>query len=136
MKRLRRTMLYVPGNNPEEITGLGKLKSYHRFNKKELTKDTERLKERQTSPDRNKIVPTLEKAIHEAGLKDGMTISFHYHFRNGDYIVNMVLDTIVKLGIKDLVIASSSLTDIHAPLIHHINNGVIRRIESSRVSQK
>ena len=25
-----------------------------------------------------------------AGLKDGMTISFHHHLRNGDYVLNMV----------------------------------------------
>ncbi|MGE4283521.1 MAG: citrate lyase subunit alpha [Clostridia bacterium] len=116
---------------PEEVKALGKLRPYQKSSKNEMVKDIERLKERQTSPDRNKLVPTLEKAILESGLKDGMTISFHHHFRNGDYIVNMVLDTIAKLGFKDLVLSPSSLTDIHAPLIQHIKDGVIRRIESS-----
>ena len=32
----------------------------------------------------NKLVPSLEEAIRRTGLKDGMTISFHHHFRNGD----------------------------------------------------
>ena len=73
----------------------------------------------------------LERAIKEAGLKDGMTISFHHHFRNGDYIVNMVMDTIAKLGIKDIRVAASSLTTIHEPLIEHIKKGVITRIETS-----
>ena len=31
----------------------------------------------------NKLVPSLEEAIRRTGLKDGMTISFHHHFRNG-----------------------------------------------------
>ncbi|AEV30323.1 citrate lyase, alpha subunit [Sphaerochaeta pleomorpha str. Grapes] len=81
----------------------------------------------------NKIVPSLEEAIRQAGLQDGMTISFHHHFRNGDYVVNMVMDTIAKMGFKDLVLAPSSLIDIHKPLIEHIRNGVIRRIETSGI---
>lgn len=79
----------------------------------------------------SKLVGNLERAIKEAGLKDGMTISFHHHFRNGDYIVNMVMDTIAKLGIKDIRVAASSLTTIHEPLIEHIKKGVITRIETS-----
>ncbi len=79
----------------------------------------------------NKIVPSLEEAITATGLKDGMTVSFHHHFRNGDYIVNMVIDKLADMGFKNLVLAASSLTDCHAPLIRHIKNGVIRRIETS-----
>jgi len=79
----------------------------------------------------SKIVDSIEDAIKKSGLKDGMTISFHHHFRNGDYVVNMVTDAIARLGIKNLTLAASSLTDIHAPLIKHIKNGVITRIETS-----
>ena len=35
-------------------------------------------------PGGNKLVPTLEDAILASGLKDGMTISFHHSFREGD----------------------------------------------------
>ena len=35
---------------------------------------------------------SLEEAIRRSGLKDGMTISFHHHFRGGDKVVNMVVD--------------------------------------------
>ena len=84
----------------------------------------------------NKVVPSLEEAIRRTGLKDGMTISFHHHFRNGDYVVNMVVDEIAKMGIKNLTLAASSLTDIHAPLIEHIRNGVITHIETSGLRGK
>ena len=40
---------------------------------------------------RNSKVVTLEEAIRRSGLKDGMTISFHHHFRGGDKVVNMVV---------------------------------------------
>ena len=32
-------------------------------------------------------VVTLEEAIKKSGLKDGMTISFHHHFRGGDKVI-------------------------------------------------
>lgn len=115
---------------PEEIFGIGTLRL---FESNGIVKNTQRSKDRQRNPERNKILDSLETAIRETGLKDGMTISFHHHFRNGDYVVNMVMDTIARMGIKDLVLAPSSLTNIHAPLIHHIKNGVIRRIETSGI---
>lgn len=76
---------------------------------------------------------SIEKAIKEVGFKDGMTISFHHHFRNGDYIVNMVINTVAKLGFKDIRVAASSLTTVHEPLIEHIRSGVISRIETSGI---
>ena len=85
---------------------------------------------------KNKVVPSLAEAIRLTGLRDGMTISFHHHFRNGDYVVNMVVDEIAKMGIKNLTLAASSLTDIHAPLIEHIRNGVITHIETSGLRGK
>ena len=39
-----------------------------------------------------KLVKTIREAIALAGLKDGMTISFHHHLRNGDYVLNLVMD--------------------------------------------
>lgn len=66
---------------------------------------------------------TLEEAIKGSGLKDGMTISFHHHFRGGDKVVNMVVDKLAEMGFKDLHLAASSLSDVHAPLIEHIKTG-------------
>ncbi len=86
--------------------------------------------------DSTKVLKNLEEAIKKTGLKDGMTISFHHHFRNGDYVLNMVMDTIAKMGIKNLTIAPSSLIDIHKPLIEHIKNGVVKRIETSGIRGK
>ncbi len=83
-----------------------------------------------------KIVKDIQTAIVLSGLVSGMTISFHHHFRNGDFIVNMVMEEIAKMGIRDLVIAASSLIDVHEPLIEHIQNGVVKRIETSGIRGK
>jgi len=77
------------------------------------------------NPSESKLLDSIEEAIVKCGLKDGMTISFHHHFREGDYILNMVVDTIAKCGIKNLTLASSSLGSVHKPLIKHIKERVI-----------
>lgn len=113
---------------PEQIDGLGRLRAFD--GKRNSGTDFEgslKVPEGRS----NKVVESLEKAVELSGLRDGMTISFHHHFRNGDYIVNMVLDVLAKMGFKDLAVAASSLTDCHAPMIDHIKNGVVKRIETS-----
>ncbi len=81
-------------------------------------------------------VVTLEEAIKRTGLKDGMTISFHHHFRGGDKVINMVVDKLAEMGFKNLHLASSSLIDVHEPLIEHIRNGVITQISTSGLRGK
>ena len=53
----------------------------------------------------NKITDSLKNAIIKSGLSDGMTISFHHHFRNGDRLLPQVLSIIDELGIKGLTLA-------------------------------
>lgn len=82
-------------------------------------------------PGENKQLDSIHEAIKATGLKDGMTISFHHHFREGDRVINLVMQEIADMGIKDLTIAPSSIANVHAPLIDHIKNGVVSHITSS-----
>ena len=82
----------------------------------------------------NKIVASIRDAIISAGLKDGMTISFHHHMRNGDYVLNMVMDEIAAMGFKDLTLNATALFDIHLPLIDHIKNGVVTTLMTNYMS--
>ncbi|MCQ2327433.1 MAG: citrate lyase subunit alpha [Bacteroidales bacterium] len=84
----------------------------------------------------SKKLVSLEEAIKQSGLKDGMTISFHHHFRGGDKVVNMVVDKLAQMGFKNLSLAASSLQDVHEPLIEHIKNGVITSISTSGLRGK
>jgi len=77
----------------------------------------------------SKLLNSLQEAVEQSGLRDGMTISFHHHLRNGDYVLNMVMDIIAEKGIKNLTINASSIFDCHAPLIEHIKNGVVTGLE-------
>ena len=108
--------------NLQEIPGVDRLPALHGpYTPDLLEKSPQRRKERKET--RNKIVPSLEEAIRLSGLKDGMTISFHHHFRGGDAIVNMVVDKLAEMGFHDLTLAASSLTTVHASLIQHIKSG-------------
>ena len=87
-------------------------------------------------PRDEKLVGSIREAIEKTGLTDGMTISFHHHFREGDFVMNMVLEEIAKMGIKNISIAPSSIANVHEPLIDHIKNGVVTNITSSGLRDK
>ena len=82
----------------------------------------------------SKVVGSLREAISAAGLRDGMTVSFHHHLRSGDYVINMVMNEIAAMGIKNLTVNASSLFDVHAPLAEHIKSGVITKINTDYMS--
>jgi citrate lyase subunit alpha / citrate CoA-transferase len=84
---------------------------------------------RRVNPGGKKLLATLAEAIAAAGLKDGMTISTHHALRNGDFLLNRVVQTIDSLGIRDIKIASSSIHPVHAELIPYIRKGVITGLE-------
>lgn len=84
----------------------------------------------------SKLLGSLKEAMEKTGLKDGMTISFHHHMRNGDYVLNMVLAQAAEMGIKDLNVNASSIFDIHEPILEHIKNGVVTGLECNYMGGK
>ena len=114
----------------EEIEGLGKIKQYQGAFALQPQGRIVGGKLKAGRPHDDKRLRSINEAIDASGLKDGMTISFHHHFRNGDYVLNLVLEAIAKRGIKDITLAPSSLND-SAVLIPLIEQGVITSIETS-----
>ncbi|MBQ1490777.1 MAG: citrate lyase subunit alpha [Blautia sp.] len=86
--------------------------------------------------DHSKLVGSIREALEKCGARDGMCVSFHHHFREGDLIVNMVMEEIHKMGFKDITIAATSLGKAHDPLVPMIEDGTITHIESSGVRGK
>ena len=78
-----------------------------------------------------KLLGSIKDAITASGLKSGMTVSFHHHLRNGDYVVNQVIDACAEMGIRDLTLFPTALFGVHKAIIPHIKSGVIRRIMGS-----
>lgn len=81
--------------------------------------------------DGDKRIPSLKEALIYCGLRDGMTISTHHHFRNGDLVANRIFDAAAELGVKDLMWFPSASFPCHAPLIKQLEDGVIHHIEGS-----
>jgi len=82
----------------------------------------------------SKLVNSIREAVALSGLKDGMTVSFHHHLRNGDFVLNMVMEEIANAGIKDLTVNASSLFDVHRPLLTHIQNKVVTGLSADYIS--
>lgn len=116
---------------PKYIEGYGETKLYDKpFSfTPQIKKNGKKI--RTSYPGDKKLVSSIESAIESAGLKDGMTISFHHHLRNGDYIINMVMKAISEMGYRDITVAASSLNTRHAPLLEYIKDGTITGIETS-----
>jgi len=81
--------------------------------------------------DGNKVVADLRTALEKAGIKSGMTISTHHHFRDGDTLPLQLFDLCAEMGLKDLVWYPSAAFPCHAPITKHLDSGVIHHIEGS-----
>src|SRR3954454_20069389 len=79
-------------------------------------------------PGMAKVLPNIRAAIEACGLRDGATVSFHHHLRNGDDVLRAVMAEIAALGLRGIKVAASSLFPVHAPLVEHIRNGVVTGI--------
>ncbi len=79
----------------------------------------------------SKVLPSIRAAIQACGLKDGATISFHHHLRNGDAVLNRVLAEIAAMGFLDIKIAASSIFPVHAPLVTYMRNGVVSGLSAT-----
>ncbi|MBL3592568.1 MAG: citrate lyase subunit alpha [Synergistaceae bacterium] len=84
-------------------------------------------------PQGSKVTPSLRQAIEASGLQSGMTVSFHHHLRNGDALLMAVLNECEAMGIADLTVAPSSLTDAHEGVADLVRRGVVRQIHTSGV---
>ena len=88
----------------------------------------------QTPLGKSKVLHSLEESIQAVGLQDGMTISFHHCFREGDQIISQVLTSIRKLGIKNLKFAPSAVVNIKDPsIVDFVKDGTITKIEASGI---
>jgi citrate lyase subunit alpha / citrate CoA-transferase len=85
-------------------------------------------------PGREKVLPSIGSALRACELKDGATISFHHHLRDGDYVLNMVLDEVARMGLRDIRVAPSSLFPVHAPLVGHMQSGVVTGLHATFIA--
>ena len=121
---------------PREVPGLGAMApyagAYSRLDGSYVWMPTAK-PHRVPAPSTDKIVPSLRAAIERSGLRNGMTISFHHHLRNGDAVVGLVLAELERMGYRDLTLAPSSLGDSHDCVADAIRKGIVTRLNTSGV---
>jgi citrate lyase subunit alpha/citrate CoA-transferase len=76
-------------------------------------------------------VVELSDALKKSNIKNEDTLSFHHQLRNGDNVVNMTLDTVRDLGIKNIRMAQTAMFNVHEPLIEFIKDRIVNRVEGS-----
>src|SRR4051812_40933251 len=89
---------------------------------------------RSIRPGEAKCQASIRDAILACNLRDGATISFHHHLRDGDDVLRAVMSEVAALDLRDIRVAASSLFPVHAPLVEHIRSGVVTRIVSSYIA--
>lgn len=78
-----------------------------------------------------KILPSVREAVAQCGLRDGMTVSFHHHLRDGDGVLPMVMAVIGEMGFRNIRVSASSIHASHGILADLIRQGVVDRIDTN-----
>jgi citrate lyase subunit alpha/citrate CoA-transferase len=81
--------------------------------------------------DGDKRTGSLVEALRRAGLRDGMTVSTHHHFRDGDRLTVQIFAAAAALGVRDLVWFPSAAFPCHRALIPYLEDGTIHHVEGS-----
>lgn len=130
-----KTVINAAGRKvPVEIPGLGSFEPYQgpfALAAKGFEQPGAAPVRRATAARGSKLESSLRAAIEASGLRDGMTISFHHHLRNGDRVVAQVLAEIDAMGIRNLTLAPSSLLEAHECVVEYVRKGVVSRIFTS-----
>ncbi len=78
-----------------------------------------------------KLLKNLDEAMDKLNLFNGMVISFHHHLRNGDFLINRVLEKLDARGLKDVILAPSALFPAHEPIVDLIKKGTVSHVLGS-----
>ena len=122
---------------PEFIEGIGKLEPFQgawtKLSKGWMDEATIPAPNKAKIAHQSKICESLRAAIEKSNPKDGMTITFHHHLRNGDIILVQSMMILHEMGIKDITIAASSLNDCHDSILPLLKDKTITGIWSSGI---
>ncbi|SCZ79646.1 citrate lyase subunit alpha [Acidaminobacter hydrogenoformans] len=121
---------------PESIEGYGEVRAFEgAFAKVGVGAHAHRPRvSRSVRPGQSKLLASIDEALERADLADGKTLSFHHHLRNGDYVLNLVMEAVAKRGVKGLTLAVSSIFPVHEPLVALMDSGVVTGLATNYMS--
>lgn len=74
---------------------------------------------------------TLNEALDALKLRNGMSVSFHHHLRNGDYVLNMVLRELYVRDVLAMKLYPSAIFPVHTSIMEGLENGNIESITTN-----
>ncbi len=80
------------------------------------------------------LLENYAEFFDKLGIKDGMTLSFHHHLRNGDFVMNAVCEEIKRRNLKNIKLAPSSIFPNNAVIEELIENGNVTGISTDYVN--
>ncbi len=119
---------------PEFIEHYGNVRKYREGMSETRPKNLHSRKGRMRRPGDGKLFHDLSALLRQLDLKDGMTVSFHHHLRNGDRVLPMVMAGIRQLGLKNITVAPSSIFPAHAMLVELMADGTVTGIVTDYMS--
>ncbi len=84
----------------------------------------EKIKEK-TCSDNVVFLQSYSDLFDKLKITDGMTLSFHHHLRNGDFVLNAVCEEIKRRGLKNMNLAPSSVFPSNRVLAELIESGAV-----------
>ena len=91
------------------------------------------IKEKKTSKGFTEL-KDVSDLFDKLNITDGMTLSFHHHLRNGDFVLNMVAEEIKRRNLKNIKLAPSSIFPNNKILVELIENGNVTDIYTDYVN--
>ena len=122
---------------PDSLLGGGRevYQGKNHMDGREFTKAAPTVKRYET-PRETKVAASIREALEQCGAKSGMTFSFHHHLRDGDYVMNQVMEAAVAMGLRNLTIAASSTGSAHDPIAQYIKDGIVVGLQTSGIRGK
>lgn len=101
------------------------LKSFHLLKQSEFPCKSQK---------KEKKLKDIDELLKVLDLKDGAVVSFHHHLRNGDRVLNTIMKSIQRKGLKNLTLVASSLFPVHEELIPLLEDSTIKNIVTSYIT--
>lgn len=74
---------------------------------------------------------SLSKIFDELNITSQMTLSFHHHLRNGDKVIELVSEEVLKRDLRDMHFAPSSIFPNYRKLAELVKNGNVKDIHTN-----
>lgn len=78
-----------------------------------------------------KIYNLISDCIDELNVTQDLSVSFHHHLRNGDYVVNAVMDELIRRNVEHLKLYPSAIFPSYKGILTALEKGLVDKITTN-----